>query len=75
VRLESQYAAGRASHDWVVTGVMIRKKCLKLPLTGTHYYIWKLNYLRENLETSSLFLFETATSETWKIHEWTVSSR
>jgi hypothetical protein len=35
VRLESEDAVGRASNDWVVTGIMIRKPCLKLPLTGT----------------------------------------
>lgn len=74
VRLESQ-DAGRASNDWVVTGVMIQKSCLKLPLTGMLYYLWKLSYLKEKLETSSLFIFGAQTSETWKLYEWTVSSR
>ena len=34
-RLESRDAVGRASNDWVVTGIMIRNPCLKLSLTGT----------------------------------------
>ena len=35
VRLESRDAVGRASNDWGVTGIIIRKPCLKLPLMGT----------------------------------------
>ena len=50
MRLESHDAAGRASNDRVVTGVMIQKPCLKLPLVGMHYYIWTLSGLRENLK-------------------------
>jgi hypothetical protein len=75
VRLENQYAAGRAINDWVVTVVIIRKPCLELPLTSMQYYFWKLSYLEENLETSPLFKFEAATNERWKLKEWTVSSR
>ena len=33
LRLESQNAAGRATNDWVVTVVMIRKARMELPLT------------------------------------------
>ena len=73
--LESQYAAGRASNDWVVTVVIIGTPCLGLPLTGWQHRFWKLCYLKENLEASSLFIFEAATNKTWKLHEWTVSSR
>ena len=50
MRLESHDAAGRASNDRVVTGVIIRKPCLKLPLMGMQYYIWTLSGLRENLK-------------------------
>jgi len=75
VRLESLYAAGRVINESVVNGVIIRNPCLKLPLTSMQFYFWKLSYLKENLEASSLFIFEAATSETWKLHEWTVSSR
>lgn len=73
--LESQYAAGRAINDWVVTVVIIRTPCLGLPVTGGQHHFWKLCYLKENLEASSLFIFEAATNERWKLHELTVSSR
>ena len=43
---DGQYAARRASKDWTVTGIMIRKPCLKLPLTDSQYYTWKLSYLK-----------------------------
>jgi len=52
---DGQYAARRASKDWTVTGIMIRKTCPKLPLTDRQYYTWKLSYLKENPEKSSLF--------------------
>jgi len=52
---DGQYAARRASNDWAVTGIMIRKPCLRLPLTDRQYYTWKLSYLKESLEKSSLF--------------------
>lgn len=50
MRPESHDAAGRASNDSVVTGVMIQKPCLKLTLVGMQYYIWTLSGLRENLK-------------------------
>jgi hypothetical protein len=43
---DGQYAARRTSNDWAVTGIMIRKPCLKLPLTDSQYYTWKLSYLK-----------------------------
>jgi hypothetical protein len=50
MRLERHDAAGRASNDRVVTGVMIQKPCLKLPRVGIQYYIWTLSGLRQNLK-------------------------
>ena len=52
---DGQYAARRASKDWTVTGIRIRKTCLKLPLTDRQYYTWKPSYLKGNTEKSSLF--------------------
>jgi len=51
MRLESHDDAGRASNGRVVTGVIIQKPCLKLPLVGIKYYIWTLRGLRENLKS------------------------
>jgi len=50
MRLESHDATGRASNDRVVTGVMIQKPCLKLPLVDMQYYFWTLSGPRENLK-------------------------
>ena len=52
---DGQYAAGKASNDWAVTGIMIRKTYLMLPLTDREYYTWIPSFLKENPEKSSLF--------------------
>jgi len=41
---------------------------------GLANYLWKLSYQKEKPETPSLFIFEAVTSETWNLHEWTISS-
>jgi hypothetical protein len=73
-KLQSHDAAGRASNDRVVTGVVIQKLCLKLPLVGMQCYVWTLSGLRENLKIILTFLFRAAASEMWKLNKGTVSS-
>lgn len=68
-KMQSHDAAGRASNDRVVTGVMIQKLCLKLPLVGMQCYIWTLSGLRENLIIILTFLFRAAASEMWKLNK------
>lgn len=61
-----------AGNDWVIAGVLLNKSASKTSQKGNQYCIWKLSDLSSDMKTVSIFLFNSAYKNFWKLNAGTV---
>jgi minichromosome maintenance protein 10 len=62
----------KSEDDWVIAGVILNKSLTKTSQKGNQYCIWKISDLSSDMKSVSVFLFNSAFKNFWKISNGTV---